>query len=327
VLVCGGVRGVRHRQLPEGVSDRHPRPEDGPGGGARGGGRARRPLRLGATGAAPMPPRSSSTAASRASSSSRPAAGRRSPRMLAGDLYSPYTWQVRHFAEFETNETLIRFTPAGKPFGFVERSRRRPRGRPSTPAAARAIAEAAATNDWGIDLGSFRAGRGRAGGAAFGPRRSHLRLRAAVADGRRRRAATGCGWCSPAIAFTELTNFVKVPEAFERRYEEMRSANNGIATGAAVAAAVLYVIGGCVIGLFLLLRKRWVLWKAGPVVGALHRRAAGAERAQSVAAGVDGLRHRDLRDQLRARADSPGAAAVLRNGDPADGVPSWQLRA
>ena len=61
--------------------------------------------------------------------------------------------------------------------------------------------------------------------------------------------------------FTELTNFVKVPEAFERRYEEMRSANNGIATGAAVAAAVLYLIGGCVIGLFLLLRKRWVLWK------------------------------------------------------------------
>ena len=181
-------------------------------------------------------------------------------RMLAEGLYSPYTWQVRHFAEFETNETLVRFTPAGKPFGFVETIPEEAPGAALEPAAARAIAEAAATNDWGIDLGSFElveeAQEVRPSG-----RVDHSfvyeRLSPTVGDeGRYRLRLVVTG-----DRFTELTNFVKVPEAFERRYEEMRSANNGIATGAAVAAAVLYIIGGCVIGLFLLLRTRWVLWK------------------------------------------------------------------
>ncbi|PWB70861.1 MAG: hypothetical protein C3F15_13370 [Holophagae bacterium] len=181
-------------------------------------------------------------------------------RMLAEGLYSPYTWQVRHFAEFETNETVIRFTPAGKPFGFVEKIPEEAPGAALDSAAARAIAEAAATGDWGIDLGSFERVEdaqevrpsGRIDHTFVYERPSptvgeegRYRLRLVVTGDR----------------LTELTSFVKVPEAFQRRYEEMRSANNGIATGAAVAAAVLYVIGGCVIGLFLLLRKRWVLWK------------------------------------------------------------------
>ncbi|HQP44631.1 MAG TPA: CPBP family intramembrane metalloprotease, partial [Thermoanaerobaculales bacterium] len=181
-------------------------------------------------------------------------------RMLAEGLYSPYTWRVRHFAEFEANETLIRFTPAGKPFGFVEMIPEEDPGAALEPAAARAIAETAATRDWGIDLGAFERVEdaqevrpsGRVDHTFVYERPSPMvgeegryRLRLVVTGDR----------------FTELTNFVKVPEAFERRYEEMRSANNGIATGAAVAAALLYVIGGCVIGTFLLLRKRWVLWK------------------------------------------------------------------
>ena len=181
-------------------------------------------------------------------------------RMLAEGLYSPYTWQVRHFAEFETNETLIRFTPAGAPFGFVETIPEEAPGAALEPSAARVIAEAAVTRDWGIDLGNFERVEdakevrpsGRVDHTFVYERPSptvgeegRYRLRLVVTGDR----------------FTELTNFVKVPEAFERRYEEMRSANNGIATGAAVAAAVLYVIGGCVIGLFLLLRKGWVLWK------------------------------------------------------------------
>ena len=30
--------------------------------------------------------------------------------MIEGSLYSPYTWQVRHFRENETNETMVFFT-------------------------------------------------------------------------------------------------------------------------------------------------------------------------------------------------------------------------
>ena len=41
----------------------------------------------------------------------------------------------------------------------------------------------------------------------------------------------------------------------------MRSANDAIATGSLFAIAILYMAGGCVVGLFFLLRERWVLWK------------------------------------------------------------------
>ena len=40
--------------------------------------------------------------------------------VLRQGLYSAYTWRVRHFREGETNETTVRFTPDGKPYGFVE---------------------------------------------------------------------------------------------------------------------------------------------------------------------------------------------------------------
>jgi hypothetical protein len=52
-----------------------------------------------------------------------------------------------------------------------------------------------------------------------------------------------------------------VPEAFSRRYEEMRSSNNTIAAFASLTALILYIIGGCFVGLFFLLREHWVLWK------------------------------------------------------------------
>jgi hypothetical protein len=41
----------------------------------------------------------------------------------------------------------------------------------------------------------------------------------------------------------------------------MRSANNGISIGAMVAVAVLYLVGGVAVGLFMLLREHWVLWR------------------------------------------------------------------
>ena len=42
-------------------------------------------------------------------------------RLLREGRYRPYTWQVRHFREHEPNETLVRFTPEGEPYGFGEK--------------------------------------------------------------------------------------------------------------------------------------------------------------------------------------------------------------
>ena len=127
------------------------------------------------------------------------------------------------------------------------------------PEAARPIAEESATGTWGVDLGAYElveeSQEERPSGRTdhtFVYERPDVR----IGEGLYRLRLVVSG-----DRFTELTHFVKLPEAFGRRFEEMRSANNGIATGASIAAAILYVIGGCVIGLFMLLRKRWVLWK------------------------------------------------------------------
>jgi hypothetical protein len=180
--------------------------------------------------------------------------------MLTGELVSPYTWEVRHFREFETTETRVRFTPAGEPYGFVAKLPEDEPGASLETADARRIAERAAAVDWAVDLGQFELVEEShevrpsdrvdhtfvyERSAATVGKEGRYRLRLTVSGGR----------------FTELTHFVKVPEAFTRRYEEMRSANNGIAIGASVAMALLYLVGGSAIGLFLLLRERWVLWR------------------------------------------------------------------
>ncbi len=72
---------------------------------------------------------------------------------------------------------------------------------------------------------------------------------------------------------TKVLPFVHVPEAFERRFQELRSANNAIASIASIAAGVLYGLVGCILGALWLLRQRWLVWKpplvAGMVIGAL----------------------------------------------------------
>ena len=66
---------------------------------------------------------------------------------------------------------------------------------------------------------------------------------------------------------TELTHFLQVPEAFDRRYEEMRSANDGIAAAGSFAMLLIYGVGGIGVGLFVLLRQRRVLWRMPLVWG------------------------------------------------------------
>jgi len=218
-------------------------------------------------------------------------------RMLKDSLYSPYTWRVRHFKEGETHETLIRFTPKGEPYGFVqklpeksggaEHPSEHPREHPGadifydspftgaesfaqqssekepgaalTADSARVIAEAAAVDDWQIDLSQYQLVE-KSQETRIGGRIDHTfvyeRPNVKIGEGRYRLRLVVGG-----DKLTELTHFVKVPEAFSRRYEEMRSANDTIGVAGSVALVVLYLIGGCGVGLFFLLRERWVIWR------------------------------------------------------------------
>lgn len=179
--------------------------------------------------------------------------------MLQGELYSPYTWVVRRFREGETNESTIRFRPDGTPYGFRETLSEDEHGASLDPEWARAIAEAVVAKEWNIDLGAFELVES-AQEVMPGGRTDHdfvyQRPDVTIGDGRYRLRLVVSG-----DELTELTHFVKVPEAFSRRYEEMRSANNGIAAGAGFAVVIFYLVGGCAVGLFFLLRDRWVVWK------------------------------------------------------------------
>ncbi|MGH7598130.1 MAG: CPBP family intramembrane glutamic endopeptidase [bacterium] len=179
-------------------------------------------------------------------------------QMLQENLYSPYTWNVRHFKEGETHEVLVRFTPKGEVYGFVQKLPEKERGAELAADSARFIAESAAQN-WQIDLDQYRLAE-KSQETRSGGRVDHTfvyeRPDRKIGDGRYRLRLVVGG-----DKLAELTHFVKVPEAFSRRYQEMRSANDAISFGASAALVLLYIIGGCGIGLFFLLRQRWVIWR------------------------------------------------------------------
>lgn len=191
--------------------------------------------------------------------------------ILEDDPYRPYVWSVRQFQEGETREALVRLAPDGTPVGFRIRVPEDEAGAAITPDSGRVIAEAGAP-DWGVDLARYTLvessdeqrpnGRvdhtyvyERDGGPRYGEARTRLRL---VVSGDR---------------LTELSHVVEVPEAFSRRYAEMRSTNDLIAIIASLAFGIIYFGGGCGVALLLLLRAGWVEWRVAVrwalIIGAL----------------------------------------------------------
>jgi CAAX prenyl protease-like protein len=186
-------------------------------------------------------------------------------RMMRDGLYSAYTWRVRHFKEGETNETTIRFTPDGRSYGFVEKLKEDAPGAALEGAAARRVAEAAAAGRWSIDLGTFalvEQGQERRTGGRIDHTLSYERASPTLNEGRYRLRLVVSG-----DRLTEVTHFLKIPEAFSRRYASMRSANDAIGIGSVVGLALLYVLGGIGVGLFFMLRKRFVVWRPAAAWG------------------------------------------------------------
>jgi hypothetical protein len=197
--------------------------------------------------------------------------------MLARHLYEAYTWRVRRFRSGEARELVVRFRPDGAPYGFREKLREDAPGAALARDVARGIAERSAERDWQLDLAPFdlveTSTETRPGG-----RVDHTfvyqRRDASVGEGRYRvRLVVGGEHLS------ELTHYLRVPQSFDRRYEKLRASNDAIAFGATVALALLYIIGGCIIGLVLLMRRRWVVWTPAFVLGVV---IAGVQALASV---------------------------------------------
>jgi hypothetical protein len=187
--------------------------------------------------------------------------------MLRDRIYSAYTWRVRHFREGDTNETLIRFTPDGRPYGFVETLSEAAPGTTLDATSARARAEADAQSRWAVDLKAFtlvEQGQEVRLGGRIDHTFTYQRPTPTLGEGRYRLRLVVSG-----DRLTEVTHFIQIPEAFTRRYENLRSANEFIGLGSVVGMVVLYIVGGIGIGLFFMLRARYVLWRQAAIWGAV----------------------------------------------------------
>jgi hypothetical protein len=184
--------------------------------------------------------------------------------MLKNGLYAAYTWRVRQFKESEPRETTISFTPEGRLYGFVEKLKEDEPGAALDASAARTLAENAAPR-WNVDLSKFalaEQGQERRVGGRIDHTITYERQDAAPGAGGYRLRLVVSG-----DRLTEVTHFVRIPEAFTRRYANMRTANDAIGMGSAVGMMLLYVVGGIGVGLFFMLRTRFLIWRQAAIWG------------------------------------------------------------
>src|SRR5258708_21561392 len=148
--------------------------------------------------------------------------------MLRQHLYEAYLWRVRHFKDGETNGSTIRFTPDGRPYGFVERLKEDAPGPALDAAAARRIAEEGATR-WNVDLAKFslaEAGQERRPSGRVDHTFTYERSDATLKGGRYR-LRLGAARGPP----TRATPLTRVPAGLPPPFPRMRAGDAPTAAG------------------------------------------------------------------------------------------------
>ena len=208
-------------------------------------------------------------------------------QMISGGVYAPFTWRVRHFLPADPAGTLYLLTPSGEPFGFTTTLPEEEEGANLTSAEALGVARlAAAGAPWGVDFGVWslveerkearprrtdhtftferpeRVGEAAPGVDASQSQQATYRLELAVRGAR----------------LASLRRSFKVPEAFAREFEGVRSANEALAQLAWIGIVVLYGVVGVAMGSWLLMRRNalaaasaapWSVALAGGMGGAM----------------------------------------------------------
>ncbi|MBI2712050.1 MAG: CPBP family intramembrane metalloprotease [Bdellovibrio sp.] len=201
-------------------------------------------------------------------------------KLLQDHVYFPYTWEVRNFAQGETHESRVYFTPDGDFYGFAEKIPEDQKGPALSANEARKIAEESLKKVWALDLSPFKLVENTQEKKLSG-RIDHLfiyeRDKVALGEGKFRFALEIRG---DRLSFAK--HFVKIPDEFIRKYHEMRSFNDTLAGVASILMAVLYLGGGVILGLFFLGRIRWVVWKTPVFCGVFVSALQALERVNQL---------------------------------------------
>jgi len=154
---------------------------------------------------------------------------------ISRGYYSPFYWQVRQFKEHDAHEVTFWFKPDGEPFGFKEKIPETDEGKALSQDEAQRVAEHLAAYYWDVDLTPYKLAE-RSKEEQISGRVDHTfvyeRTDITMGEGKYRVRLRVSG-----DKLSEVNYFVKVPEAFTRRYEEMRSDNDSIAT---IASFMVY---------------------------------------------------------------------------------------
>lgn len=178
-----------------------------------------------------------------------------------------YAWRVRHFTSGAVEETEIRFSPQGSPHGFRRRLSEETPGESLTPDEARTLALNGASNHWGMDPDLFElleSSQEEQPGGRLDHRLVYERTDLSLGEASLRLRLVVSG-----NQLTEVTRFFHVPEAFLRRYQDTRNANESISLIGTVAFLLIFLVVGGGVGATHLLRRGWMEWKAPLLWGAL----------------------------------------------------------
>ncbi len=179
--------------------------------------------------------------------------------------YHPYTWLVRHFNEGETRELYIRFTPTGEPYGFTEiLSETEPRAS-LEKSSAQKIAQTTASSQWNLDLSPYTLVDSSQEVQPSG-RVDHTFIyekplnNLGTAHYRVKIKVTG-------DTVSSLRHTIELPESFTRSFASIRAYNESVHSFTLVIVYLLYLLGGCLIGILILLKENWLLPKQALIAG------------------------------------------------------------
>ncbi len=180
-------------------------------------------------------------------------------QIISEGYYYSYHWSVRHFKEQDANEVTFWFKPNGEPYGFSEKIPESEKGAALNQDEALRVAEHHAVYNWNVDLTPFELIEKSKEEQTSG-RVDHTfvyeRTDKSIGAGKFRLKLVVCG-----DRLTTVENYVKIPEDFDRRYSEMRSANETIGTIGTGAMALIYGLFGVILTIFILMRNRRLIWK------------------------------------------------------------------
>ena len=174
-------------------------------------------------------------------------------------FYQPYRWIIRSFKPFDQHQLFISFTPEGKPYNFKEIISEETNRINVSAKEAQKIAEKFVQKDpWNIDLSAYslvETSQETVPSGRIDHAFTYERTNQKIGEGFYRLRVMVSG-----NQVSELNHSIKIPDTFTRRYTRMRSTNDTIAYAANVLIIIIYLLIFCLIGLFYLYKKRWLIW-------------------------------------------------------------------